>query len=172
MMRTLQLCGSYKFDGLSDFTYTRLCRRSASRPARTHSPLSLARPSARQGFVVEAEAEENRRSSSRPRTDVAHQLFLCLTRQRADRPFLSLFSLFSAASDCYAADSRACTCKRVRNCVLRVRAPIGGHYSRLDQSKRSFHLRPSSTRAFSQFLLPVTAACASTLFTTHLAAFP
>ena len=55
--------------------------RRRARPARTLHSLAL--PSARQGYVivVEAKAEENRRSSSRPRTDVAHQqLSLCLTR--------------------------------------------------------------------------------------------
>lgn len=41
--------GSFKLDGLSDFTYTWLCRRSASRPARTL--LSLVLSSAQQGYL-------------------------------------------------------------------------------------------------------------------------
>lgn len=121
-----------KLDGLSGFTYTRLSRRSRRRGRPACTLLSLGLSNARQGYLVEA--EENRRSSSHPRTDdVTHQLSLRLRRQRADRPFLSLFSLFSAASDCYAPDARACTCVRVRTVLPQsacMRALIGGHNSR------------------------------------------
>lgn len=56
MMRMFSF-GSYKLDGLSDFTYTRLCRRSASRPARTHSPFT-------RSFFCSARIRDCRRSRS------------------------------------------------------------------------------------------------------------
>lgn len=72
---------AFKLDGLSDFTYTRLCRRSASRQARTLLSLDLFLGSVR----ILVEAEENRRSSSHPRTDVTHQLSALQGNARTDR---------------------------------------------------------------------------------------
>lgn len=140
--------------------------RRRARPACTL--LSLAPSAAWQGYVVEA--EENRRSSSHPRTDVTHQLSLRLTRQRADRPFLSLFSLFSAASDCYAPDARACTCVRVRiEYSVCVRACANRRPLQPPRPIRAFDSFPSFfvrsvLLARSRVLL---SACASTLFTTR-----
>lgn len=84
-----------------------------------------------------------------------HTPTLRLTRQRADRPFLSLFSLFSAASDCYAPDTRTCSCVRVYIKVwcAYMRAPIGGHNSRLDQSEWLIHFLLFLPKAFSSLAL-------------------
>lgn len=85
-----------------------------------------------------------------------HTPTLRLTRQRADRPFLSLFSLFSAASDCYAPEARACSCVGVCTepwCAY-VHAPIGGHNSRLDQSEWLIHFLLSSFKAVHSLALP------------------
>lgn len=144
-----------------------------------HTLLSLGLSNTRQGYSVEAE-ENRRRSSSHPRTDdVTHQLSSPSALEgnaRTDR-CLSLFSLFSTASDCYAPgpDARACTCSSVceapwpPRCSC-VRALIGGHNSRRRPIRASDSSRSSSgqsaRRALSLSHVDCP-ACASTLFTTR-----
>lgn len=74
--------GSFKLDGLSDFTYTRF---NVDGQRRARSALSYFTRTFRRSARILVEAEENRHSSSHPRTDVTHQLSALQGNARTDR---------------------------------------------------------------------------------------
>lgn len=126
-----------------------LCRRSASCPASSILLLSVSlflSLSFLLSLELLVQAEGDQRSSSHPRTDVTHQLSALQGNARTDRFCRSFHSSRPRATATLLMHAR------VRPYVC-VRAPIGGHNSRLDQSEYSIHLLPAPTKVFSSLTL-------------------